>query len=520
MKEAFVDDVQGSSLRAVLELGTTAIRMVVAQVSKSGSPEFLESLHQSIALGRDSFSGGRITRTTTEQCVTAARRFRELLRQYRIDKRTQYRAVATSAVYEASNRDAFLDRLLIATGIEVEVLDDNEVAHLLFLGLQAHVDTYPALRKGPLLVAETGGGSSQLLLISKGCVVSYNTLRLGSLRLRQMLDDYGAPLIRQASILREHVDSALNPLRRQLSDLGKVQLLALGGDARLVARAINENWDRHTPLDLPAKDFEAYTKRVLKRSVDELVQKQKLSWQEAETLGPALLVYTQLLEMLGSKRVTIAATTLREGLLVDLGPRGSEIDDLGKELLDAAMRLGDKYGFDRDHAGQVRDHALTMFDALAEEHGLGSRQRRIMSVAALLHDIGQYIDLRAHHKHSQYLIQNSRLFGIGHRDLLLSAQVARYHRRALPSPSHPDFARLERSDRLLVSKLAAILRVADALDVAHSKRVRKMKAQISKDRFILQISGPRDLYMERTAVKRKGDLFLEVFGKSVELRSA
>ncbi len=519
MKDAPIEEQAGSRLRAVLELGTTAIRMVVAQVSSSGPPKVLESLQQSIALGRDSFSEGAISRTTTEQCVTVVRRFSELLRQYRIDNRAHYRAVATSAVYDASNRDAFLDRILIATGIEVEVLDDNEVAHVLFLGLQSHTDAYPALRKGPLLVVETGGGSSQILLMSGGSVIRYHTLRLGSLRLRQMLDDFGAPLIRQAAILREHVESALNPLRRQMSRLGNVQLLAIGGDARIAARAIREDWDRHTPLTLQAKDFETFSKRVLKRSVDELVQKQRVSWQEAETLGPALLVYQQLVEMLKIKRITVAATTLREGLLVDLGPRGREIEDLGKELLEAAIRLGEKYNFDREHAAQVRDHALTIFDSIAEEHGLGARHRRIMSVAALLHDIGQYIDLRAHHKHSQYLIQHSRLFGIGRRDLILSAMVARYHRRAVPSSAHTDFARLERPDRLLVSKLSAILRVADALDVAHSRRVRKVKVQISKDRFILLISGPRDLYMERTAVKRKGDLFLEVFGRSVELRS-
>jgi len=145
-------------LKAVIDIGSTSIRMVVAQVYKSGHYQTLDALNQSVAIGSDTFTQGRISRPTIEDCVKVLRNFTTVLEEYRIDLRKDIRAVATSAVREARNRDEFLDRIYMVTNIVVEVIEGPEINRLTFLGIQTLLKKHPALREGRLMVAEIGGG--------------------------------------------------------------------------------------------------------------------------------------------------------------------------------------------------------------------------------------------------------------------------------------------------------------------------------------------------------------------------
>ena len=156
--------------------------------------------------------------------------------------------------------------------------------------------------------------------------------------------------------------------------------------------------------------------------------------------------------------------------------------------------------------------AGTLFSCLAEEHRLGPSHRLLLSVAGILHDIGIFVNPRSHHKHSMYLIQNSELFGLSRRDTFLVALIARYHRRATPKAVHQEYAALDRGDRLVVAKLAAILRVADALDRSHSRRIAGIECSREKDRFVISVPNVDDLTLEQVALQNKGDMFEEVYG--------
>jgi exopolyphosphatase/guanosine-5'-triphosphate,3'-diphosphate pyrophosphatase len=162
--------------------------------------------------------------------------------------------------------------------------------------------------------------------------------------------------------------------------------------------------------------------------------------------------------------------------------------------------------------------SVQLFRALQSEFHLDPRHELILRVAALLHEIGGFISNRSHHKHSLYLIQNSRLFGLSREDVELVALIARYHRRALPSLNHPEFAALDRDKRITVSKKAAILRIADALDRNHLQQITSPKIALTKDELVITVDGAEDLTLERLALKEKGPLFEDVYGLKVVLR--
>jgi exopolyphosphatase/guanosine-5'-triphosphate,3'-diphosphate pyrophosphatase len=183
------------------------------------------------------------------------------------------------------------------------------------------------------------------------------------------------------------------------------------------------------------------------------------------------------------------------------------------------MDLGRKYRFDESHAVHVASLCASLFDQLQAVHRLDPRYRTMLYVAALLHEVGNVISTRSHHKHSMYLVMNSELFGLSSREMKIVALIARYHRRAMPRATHEVYGTLTRDHRIIVNKLAAILRVADALDRAHQQRISTVQCVLEDESVILTSQELDNPTLERMALKDKDDLFQQVYGMRIELRS-
>jgi exopolyphosphatase/guanosine-5'-triphosphate,3'-diphosphate pyrophosphatase len=209
-------------------------------------------------------------------------------------------------------------------------------------------------------------------------------------------------------------------------------------------------------------------------------------------------------------------------MLLDMtrAAEGQGLEDLSRVVLLSAAALGEKYRYDATHARNVAQLATRLFDELRSEHGLGNRDRLLLEVAALLHDVGIYVNLRGHHKHSQYLLSVSEIFGLSRDDMAIVSNVARYHRRAGPQKSHLPYMALDSDARVVVNKLAAILRVANALDADHLQKVKDVKVAREDDGWVLEVEGAGDLTMERLAALARSDQLTEVFGRRVSFREA
>ena len=155
-----------------------------------------------------------------------------------------------------------------------------------------------------------------------------------------------------------------------------------------------------------------------------------------------------------------------------------------------------------------------MFQA---DHGLASRQRLLLRVAGLLHEVGGFVSSRAHHKHSEYLIANSEIFGLNRSEITMVSQIARYHRRSVPRPSHLSYMALSRESRVVVNKLAALLRVADAMIRGHRRRAADIQFQRQGDELIVSLPSGGDLLLEERALETKGDLFEDIYGVKLRL---
>ena len=505
---------------AVVDVGTNAIRMAVAEIHRGGHIRHLARYAQAVQLGRDTFATGQIRRSTLEQCVRILDTYLQALREYQIMRPEQIRVVATSAVREARNRLSFTDRIHIATGLLVEPIDEAEVNRVTYLGLHEHLQGDSPLATGRSLVVEVGGGNTELLGVEGTDVVLASSYRLGSIRQRVALEPLRASLPQWRRMLEGQIARTVETIYDQVGTEGIDHLVALGSDVRFAAARIHPRWDRRSLIAISLEPFGELVDEVLARNDDALVRDYHLSYLDAETLGPSLLAYRLLAERFGCDQLWVSDVNLRDGLLREMAMGDVWTGAFRQQIIRFAVRLGRRFHFDEARARRVADLAHRLFQELQELHRLESRHETLLYVAALLPGIGARVNNRSLHKHSMYLIRNSELFGLAEKEQLLVALVARYHRRALPQPGHEGYSSLERSERTIVLKLSAILRIALALDESRSGRIRDLACRIEQDRVVINLQGVTDVSLEQLAVRQHGGLFDDVFGKSVLLRGA
>jgi exopolyphosphatase / guanosine-5'-triphosphate,3'-diphosphate pyrophosphatase len=507
-------------LVAVIDIGTSAIRMAVGEITDDGRTRTVETLSQAVAIGRDSFTSRKISRSTIEDCVRILSSYRIVLDSYGITNDDQLRCVATSAVREAQNSLVFLDRIYIATQILVEVLDQSEVARITFLGVQPTLKADPKLSAARSFVVEVGGGNTEFLVVEHGQVTFSHTCSLGSLRLRKMMESLKTPIRKEREFLENQIDRFVGQALQQVkTDDGlKTELIALGGDFRFAAKELAPERVKNSLATIPIGTLQDFVNQMLPLSVDELVHDYRLTFPDAETLGPALLTMVNIAQRLSAKQIRVSDVNLRDGLLTELASDDIWSGDFRDHIISSAIDLGSKYGFEENHARHVAKLSGMLFEALQAHHRMDARAGVMLTLAALLHEIGMFVSISAYHKHTMYLIQSSELFGLSQLDMQIVALVARYHRRTSPKPTHSGYAGLSRHDRVVVSKLASILRVADALDRSYSQRIRDFTCDVKKDRLIITVPGVDDLSLEQIALKQTAQMFEETYGLSVLLR--
>jgi exopolyphosphatase / guanosine-5'-triphosphate,3'-diphosphate pyrophosphatase len=503
---------------AVIDIGASSVRMEIAEIRGQGEVRTLESLAQGISLGHDTFTQRRIRKGSIEECVRALRSYRKILDEYGITRPDQMRVVATSAVREALNRLAFVDRVYIATGLVVEPLDEAEVNRITYLGIQALLETEPRLASSRTMVVEIGGGSTEVLVVRGGNVLLSGNYRLGSLRLLETLEKFDAPRTKLHAIMERQIRRMVEQISEQIDRSSMLEVVAIGGDVRFAASHLLDAWPQGPLAVIPVDGLLAFTQKLLALGPDEIALRFGLNFQDAETVGPALLCYSLLARNLNCQQLYVAQTNLRDGLLRDFALRDRWTSQLRDQIVRSAIGLGRKFGFDEKHARHVADLSQQLFRQLQAEHQLDPRMELILYLSALLHEIGLFVNVRSNHKHAMYLIRNSELFGLNRRDVLRVALVARYHRRASPQPDHEGYAGLQRDDRVAVCKLAAMLRLAIALDETRSQRIASLDCRVEAGKLLIRIADFDDLALEHLSLRQNSGLFEEVFGLSVVLR--
>ncbi len=502
----------------VVDVGSNAIRMQVIEVREGGGPAaVLDTRREPVRLGQDVFLTGQVPEASIAQAVEAFRSFRAACDRWQV---RGVRAVATSAVREATNQAEIVRRIAGATGITIEVISGTEEAYLLVKGVEGRVD----LSKGRSMLVDVGGGSVEVTLVEDGQIAVSESYRLGAVRLLEALtrDVRGKRDADFLALLDQYVGSLDRRIAERLGSERIDRFVATGGNME----SLGDLAAREAPLreedgvdSLPRKVLSDWIQRLARLSYAERVEELGLAPDRADVVLPAAVVYYRLAAVARVDRILIPRVGLRDGLVseVVIGHlETTQAADRRETVMAGARALARKYHADLEHADKVRELAVSLFDQTQPLHGLGAEERVLLEASAMLHDIGAFVSASAHHKHAHYLIRSSDLVGLTIPEREIVALVARYHRRSHPKRTHLDFQERPREERERVVKIAAILRVADALDREHQAKVASVEATAVRRHLdlVLEPASPSDadLALEHWAVRRKGSLFLEAFG--------
>ncbi len=500
---------------AAIDVGSNASRLLLAEAEEPSALRYVESMRVPVRLGHAVFLTGRLDPAAIDQCVHALGQFRAHLDRRPI---AALRAVVTASARDAVNAEPLLERAREEAGVPLEAISGTEEARLVKLAVESKL----ALEGARALLADLGGGSLELTEVHHDEVRYSTSLGIGTVRLLESFLSSKKPVTdSQEKLLGEYIDRMLAPVEESFRKRSYDVVAGTGGNFETLAQLCPVPGRPHPTIDVRAA--RALLARLRKMTPAERRAAYDLRADRADVIVPALYVFLRVADLARTEEVVAPGVGLKEGILVELVDKHFRVWDYAVDehaMTRAAVQLGRRYHFDEPHATQVDRLACLLFDALEPLHALGPTERQILRAAALLHDIGDFISSDAHHKHTQYIIESTDVMGLSREHRQVVACVARYHRRAMPSPSHASYKKLSTADKKRVRKLASILRVADALDRGHRSKVRSLDVRIGAEEVAIVPKGSGDLALEVWTARRKAELFERTFERTLRFELA
>lgn len=509
---------------AAIDVGTNSIRLLIAETYADGSYRILDDEKEVTRLGRGLATTGALEPTAMQQSALAIARMKSIAEGYNA---TTIRIVGTCAVREATNGDDFLQMIRDRAGMAMEVLSATDEAKLSHMSAAHAFD----LRAVPAVVADIGGGSTELILTSGGVIERIYTLPLGAVRLTEQFGGADAAVHERWDELREWIKGSVRSVVED-PPFTPQMLIGAGGTFESLAKiAIQREHGAKsgasgaTPTvrgyDLKRKDVKRMMEWLRAMPLRDRAKVPGLSPQRAEIIVAGAAIIIAVMKRLDVDRLRVHDGGIRDGLLLtmlaELG-RGESDGDGPRGRTKSVRQFAASCNYERRHCYHVTRLALQVFDQLASrrsgqpESWMEPSSRTLLEAASILHDVGYHINYDKHHLHSYHLIVHADLAGFSRREIELIANIARYHRGPEPKSTHPAYAALSKADRELVRKLSGILRLADGLDRTHMQNVRAVELAFAPDEVTLGLDAERDPAVDVWGSERKSQLFVEEFG--------
>jgi exopolyphosphatase/guanosine-5'-triphosphate,3'-diphosphate pyrophosphatase len=503
---------------AALDVGSNSFHLMVADVETGGHIRVLDRAKEMVRLGDSTLHEGVIPPEVFRRGLDALRALRRVADRHKVDAIV---AVATSAVREAQNGGEFVRAARDEAGIDIRVIRGDEEARLIYLGARGSLD----LGKRRVALFDLGGGSLEIILADAQELYFTASLKAGVIRLAESFPCADPPTPRERAQLAERVRTMLGPVISRVRAMGFDYVAFTSGTASALASVLRADPEAGGGKStVPLRDLAALEQRLGTMSLAARARLPGLDTRRADTIYAGAVVFRTALELAGAEEATLCETALREGVIAEYVATNrpgillvDEFPDLRRRTV---MELARRCQFREDHGTHVARLALSIFDQTRRLHKLADGDAELLEYAALLHDIGFYISPHRHHRHSAYLISSHAMTGFSRGEVKIMSLVARHHRKVEPRRGKGAMKALSKTDVQRVRYLAAILRIADALDRTHARLVRAVRCSISARTVEVRVDADGDPELELWAARRKGDLFEALAGRKLRFAVA
>jgi exopolyphosphatase / guanosine-5'-triphosphate,3'-diphosphate pyrophosphatase len=500
---------------AAIDVGSNSVHLLIGDITPEGHLEVIDRVKEMVRLGRRTFTTGLLSQDSMDLAVRVLAHFQRLVDIRQVDR---MRAVATSAIREANNRDQFIARIRHETGIQVEVISGREEAQLVYRAAQHAL----GLENGPHLLVDLGGGSLELVLVQDQRPLWMKSAKLGAGRMAEgfLLSD--PPTRAQCRQLESHFEQEIGEEMQAASRAGVVRAIGTSGTINtLVAMARAARGEELGTLhgsSASAAEIARLCRKVTGASAATRMTLPGVDAKRIDQVHAAAMLADFVLQRSGANELVACGWAIREGMLLEL----AEAANRGaREIRRGSVNaLATRFAQQNLHGRQVASLALKLFDATASALELPESSQELLEYAALLHDIGHAIDHDRHNLHSYYLVKNAYLLGFEPVEIEMMALALRAHRKQSAQLDSPEWQALSTGKRRIARGMAAILRVADALDRSHRCVVRNIAVVYSPGQAQIQVgSGREKANLELWTCEKRIDLLAKLLDRRVILHN-
>lgn len=502
---------------AAIDLGTNSFHIIVVRVKSDGTFESLTKEKESVRLGSGSGGDDFITPEAMDRGIKCLKRFKGLADMHN----AQIRAIATSALREAKNRQLFLERAEKEVGLHIEVISGFEEARLIYFGV---LQGLPVFDKKIFLI-DIGGGSTELLVGYKGQVDYAQSFKIGAIRLTDKFFFGDPDRDSEKKQCKLYVEGMIAPIRREIEKHSPEIVIGSSGTIQTIASMVIADRGEEPQRTLNNFSFTADEFGRVSKILDDADTLKKrtklpgLDAKRADIIVAGSIILEEIFKNFSLKQLTVSDYALREGIIYDSirkfeGQNKTEPYPLDNIRMKAVNSLFNAFPYEKDHVEKVTQLSMKIFDDLRAFHKCTKEEREYLQAACMLHEVGFGISRSSHHKHSYYIIRNSEfMVGFNFEEIEIIAQIARYHRKSPPKPKHLEFASLGNYAQNTVRKLAGILRIADGLDRSHQNIAEEISCEVQDRTVLFKIRCRKDVdpHIDIWSAQQKKEMFEDAF---------
>jgi exopolyphosphatase / guanosine-5'-triphosphate,3'-diphosphate pyrophosphatase len=500
---------------AAVDIGSNSVRLKIARLARHRLTEILED-REVTRLGESVFRSGFLSPDAIANTVKVLRRFHRAVQNVGVDS---VRVVATSALRDARNSRAFLEWVRSATGWDVEIISGLEEARLIHLGLTSTL----RVNASPVLMMDLGGGSCELTISGGGHIRSTISLPLGAVRLTNEFLHHDPPRKAELRQMRGFIAREIERTADRIKRARPKVVIATSGTAESLAAVCHGLYKTKgaRAKTVSRTQMRRIAKLLARLSLEQRQRLPGVGPRRAEIIVPGAAVYAALLERCQLLGFRYSSLGLRDGLLAQMAAEFDRSTRSGKQIeserWDSLLSAVEHYGIDKDHALKVRESAMRLFSAMRSVHSLPQEYAEWLSAAAMLYEVGDYVNRNGRHRHAYYIICHSEILGYTPEQRRIIAAIARYLGKSRPSSADAPMKALPPADQENVTKASLLLRLARALNLSRSDAIRNMKVRPQDGKVNLRLTTrPRSTVdLELWAVEKEENYFREVFGREL-----
>ncbi|GEO66460.1 HD domain-containing protein [Levilactobacillus spicheri] len=487
-------------------VNVTSMELSIVNLKTGQQAEHVKS---TVAIGENIYNHEDIELQTVADASEALRGFLQIIKDYGV---THYKVWGSQALSAAPNADFIADQLYVRTGLRLNWISLGQESLVRNEAIALKFTNYKKVTKHHTAIIGLNSGSTTFSFFHHQKLLASHNMKLGPTRIKEVLQTLRATAPNPIAVLDDYINSKVDDFYRFVPDEvqdAKHQVILIG------ATPLNNYFIPRgkSSCSLTLEEFHAFTDEVMNASDQYLMEQLQLNEETVSLVLPEVLLLQKLFATVHANQVHLVNLNVLDGLTTQEAREAGYIkEDFDSQIIDAAHALADRYQVEPQHMYLVEKFALHLFDQLKSLHHLSTRDRLLLHVAAIVHDIGGFIDTHEHYLHSDYVLKQSELLGLSTQEMQIIAAVSRYHSSRTPGGELSRFRQLSTDERLRIAKLAALLRVADALDDAHQQTIERISVSVKPTQVVITCFSDDDLALVRWAFNFKADFFTDVFG--------